>query len=99
MSTSDSGGSTGELRDQFGVLPPGDIRRAIVALSHDTSIARKLFEYRFKGSRMDGHTIGNLLITALADITRSSEESIQKLSDMFDVRGKVIPVTLDDIHL
>ncbi|MDP2103980.1 MAG: YvcK family protein, partial [Candidatus Gracilibacteria bacterium] len=100
VSVSDSGGSTGEIRDQFGILPPGDIRRAIAALSEDTGIVRKLFEYRFKaGNRMAGHTIGNLLLTALADITGDFEKAIKELSEMFDVRGKVIPVTLDDIQL
>ncbi|MDD5197836.1 MAG: YvcK family protein [Candidatus Gracilibacteria bacterium] len=100
VSVSDSGGSTGEIRDQFGILPPGDIRRAIVALSEDTGIVRKLFEYRFKaGNRMSGHTIGNLLLTALTDITGTFEKGIQELSEMFQVRGKVIPVTLDDTQL
>lgn len=100
VSVSDSGGSTGEIRDQFGILPPGDIRRAIVALSEDTGIVRKLFEYRFKaGNRMSGHTIGNLLLTALTDITGDFEKGVQELSDMFDVHGKVIPVTLDDTQL
>lgn len=100
VSVCDSGGSTGEIRDQFGILPPGDIRRAIVALSEDTGIVRKLFEYRFKaGNRIAGHTIGNLLLTALTDITGDFEKGIQELSEMFQVRGKVIPVTLDDIQL
>lgn len=100
MSVSDSGGSTGEIRDQFGILPPGDIRRAIAALSEDTGIVRKLFEYRFKaGNRMAGHTIGNLLLTALADITGDFEKGIEELGELFDMKGKVIPVTLDDIQL
>lgn len=100
VSVSDSGGSTGEIRDQFGILPPGDIRRAIAALSEDTSIVRKLFEYRFKKeSRLGGHTVGNLLLTALTDITGNFENGIQELCEMFDVRGKVIPVTLDDTQL
>lgn len=100
VSVSDSGGSTGEIRDQFGILPPGDIRRAIAALSEDTGIVRKLFEYRFKaGNRMAGHTIGNLLLTALADITGDFEKGIEELGELFDMKGKVIPVTLDDIQL
>jgi uncharacterized cofD-like protein len=58
VSVADSGGSTGELRDEFGILPPGDIRRAILALSEDAEIVRRLFEYRFKtGNRMSGHTV------------------------------------------
>lgn len=81
-------------------MPPGDIRRAIVALSEDTGIVRKLFEYRFKaGNSITGHTIGNLLLTALTDITGNFEKGIQELSDMFHIRGKVIPVTLDDTQL
>ena len=69
VSVADSGGSTGELRDEFGILPPGDIRRAIVALSGDSEIVRRLFEYRFReGSAIAGHTVGNLLLTALSDM-------------------------------
>lgn len=100
VSVADSGGSTGELRDEFGILPPGDIRRAIVALSGDTEVVRRLFEYRFKeGSGIAGHTVGNLLLTALSDIMGDFERGIEELSGMFDVRGKVIPVTLDDVSL
>ena len=100
VSMADSGGSSGELRDEFGILPPGDIRRAIVALSGDTEIVRRLFEYRFKeGSGIAGHTVGNLLLTALSDIMGNFERGIEELSVMFDVRGKVIPVTLDDVSL
>ena len=100
VNVADSGGSTGILRDEFGILPPGDIRRAIVAMSEDTGMVRKLFEYRFKKeSSVSGHTVGNLLLTALADITGSFEGGIQELSEMFDVRGRVIPVTLGDIQL
>ncbi|MBP7201943.1 MAG: YvcK family protein [Propionivibrio sp.] len=100
VTVADSGGSTGELRDEFGILPPGDIRRAIVALSEDTEVVRRLFEYRFKeGRRIAGHTVGNLLLTALSDIMGDFERGIEELSDMFDVHGKVIPVTLDNVHL
>lgn len=99
VSVSDSWWSTWELRDEFGILPPWDIRRAIVALSQDTVMVRKLFEYRFKESRLRWHTIGNLLLTALADIWGNFEEWIKILSDMFFVKGKVIPVTLDNIQL
>ena len=100
VTVADSGGSTGELRDEFGILPPGDVRRAIVALAEDTDVVRRLFEYRFKiGRRIAGHTVGNLLLTALSDITGDFERGIEELSTMFNVHGKVIPVTLDDVHL
>jgi uncharacterized cofD-like protein len=100
VTVADSGGSTGELRDEFGILPPGDVRRAIVALAEDTGMVRRLFEYRFKeGRSIAGHTIGNLLLTALTDITGDFERGIEELSEMFSVRGKVIPVTLDNVSL
>ena len=100
VSVADSGGSTGELRDEFGILPPGDIRRAIVALAEDTEVVRRLFEYRFKeGHSIGGHTIGNLLLTALSDIMGDFERGIEELSEMFNVHGKVIPVTLENVSL
>jgi len=99
VSVADSWWSTWELRDEFGILPPWDIRRALVALSQNTTMVRKLFEYRFKESRLAGHTIGNLLLTALADIWGNFEEGIKILSEMFFVKWKVIPVTLDNIEL
>ena len=100
VTAADSGGSTGELRDEFGILPPGDVRRAIVALAEDTEVVRRLFEYRFmEGKRIAGHTVGNLLLTALSDIMGDFERGIEELCTMFDVRGKVIPVTLDNVHL
>ena len=100
VTVADSGGSTGELRDEFGILPPGDVRRAIVALADDTEVVRRLFEYRFKeGRSIAGHTVGNLLLTALTDIMGDFERGIEELSEMFDVHGKVIPVTLDNVSL
>ena len=100
VTVADSGGSTGELRDEFGILPPGDVRRAIVALAEDTEVVRRLFEYRFKeGRSIAGHTVGNLLLTALSDIMGDFERGIEELSEMFNVHGKVIPVTLDNVHL
>ncbi|MCP4523413.1 MAG: YvcK family protein, partial [Candidatus Gracilibacteria bacterium] len=97
---SDSGGSTGLLRDEFGVLPPGDIRRAILALSTESDILRKLFEYRFeKESSVSGHTVGNLLLTALADITGDFGDGIKEINKMFKVHGKVVPVTMAQSNL
>ncbi|MFA5126071.1 MAG: gluconeogenesis factor YvcK family protein [archaeon] len=99
VSMMDSGGSTGILRDEFGVLPPGDVRRCLVALS-DSTIMRELFEYRFKkGKALNGHTVGNLLLTALNEITGSDEEAILKASDILRIKGKVLPVTLNNCHL
>ncbi len=103
ISMADSGGSTGRLRDEFGHLPPGDVRKALVALApdDDTSlILRKLFEYRFeKGDGLSGHTFGNLFLTALTEITGSLDMAIAETSHILNIRGRVIPVTLTDTHL
>ena len=95
VTMSDSWWSTGKLRDEFGILPPWDLRRAILALSQEDILLRKLFEYRFdKSSSVSGHTVWNLLITAMADITWDFEKWIVEISKMFRVKWKVVPVTL-----
>ena len=96
----DSGGSSGRLRDEFGVLPPGDIRQSLVALSGDASILRKLFDYRYvKGESLQGHSFGNLFLTALADITGGMDKAIIEASRVLNIKGKVLPVTTDQAHL
>lgn len=100
VSVVDSGGTAGYLRDMFGILPPGDFRRSLVALAEDTDTVRKLFEYRFEDeSPIGGNKLGNLLITALTDITGSFEGALDTASRMLRVRGRVIPVTLEDVHI
>jgi uncharacterized cofD-like protein len=100
VSMSDSGGSTGVLRDEFWILPPGDIRRALLALSDESELFRKLFSYRFgRDTSVNGHTIGNLLLTAMADITWSFEAGLDEISEIMKVRGKVVPVTLEKSDL
>ncbi len=95
VTMSDSWWSTWKLRDEFGILPPWDLRRAILALSQEDILLRKLFEYRFdKSSSVSGHTVWNLLITAMADITWDFEKWIREISKMFRVKWKVVPVTL-----
>ena len=99
----DSGGSSGRLRDEFGALPTGDIRRCLVALSPDDAAGlqlRRLFEYRFeRGEGLNGHSFGNLFLTALADIAGGLVPAIEAATSVLNVRGRVIPVTLDDVHL
>lgn len=101
VSMADDGGSTGVLREEFGTLPPGDIRRALVALSAtDNETVSKLFNYRFKGKgTLSGHSMGNLLLTALEKITGSFEGAVQEAVKILNVEGKVIPVTLKDTYL
>lgn len=100
VAMSDSGGSTWVLRDEFGILPPWDVRRAVLALSDKSELYRKLFEYRFdKLSSVSGHTVGNLLITAMADIEEDFEKWLNSVATMFDVKGLVIPVTKEKQNL
>lgn len=99
---SDNGGSSGRLRDEFGYLPPGDVRRCLVALAadDDSLLLRELFEYRFhRGEGLHGHTFGNLLLTALTDILGSTGQAIDEAAKLLRVEGRVLPVTLDDTTL
>jgi uncharacterized cofD-like protein len=102
VSMSDNGGSSGRLRDEFGYLPPGDVRRCLVALASDDDslLLRQLFEYRFdRGLGLDGHTFGNLLLTALTDILGSTDSAIDEAGRLLRIRGRVLPVTLTDTTL
>ena len=99
VSMADDGKSTGILRDQYGVLPPGDVRRALVALSEDSGMMRKLFEYRFKNGDFAGHSVGNLLLSALEKITGNFAVAVEESSKILNVKGNVIPVTLGNVKL
>lgn len=102
VSMMDSGGSNRILRDEFGILPTSDIRQCIVALASDkgNGLIRELFTYRFQnGIGIEGMTFGNLFMAAVADIYHSQEEAIEKTCRLLDVKGKIIPVTLDNSHL
>jgi len=95
----DSGGSTGRLRDQLGVLPPGDLRQALVALSDSQQIWRDLFVYRFESGDLREHNFGNIFLSALEKMTGSIEEAIDLASFILNVRGEVVPVTFDRCEL
>ena len=94
----DDGGSTGALRDEFGTLPPGDVRQCLVALS-DSPKVRDLFNYRFDSGPMDGHSFGNILLTALEKMTGNFSEAVETASEILRIDGMVIPATLDNIRL
>lgn len=99
VTVSDDGGSSGRLVEEFDVLPPGDIRRLLYTLSDADEIAG-LFEYRFSSNGdLDGHTIGNLLLTALTNIQGNFPRAIQAASQLLSVRGQIIPVTLESTVL
>ena len=100
VSVADDGGSSGELRRSMGVLPPGDIRNCLAALSDDEELLTQLFQYRFaSGTGIGGHTLGNLLITALAENTGSFEQGVSESARVLAVRGRVLPSTLHDVKL
>lgn len=99
VAMSDSGGSTGVLRDELGALPPGDIRRALVALSQSPQIMRDLFNYRFENGGLGGHSFGNLFLTALEKITGDFEKAVDEAGKILAIKGNVIPVTKDFTHL
>ncbi len=94
----DDGSSTGILRDELGVLPPGDARQNLVALSESPKL-RELFTYRFSEGSLKGHTLGNLFLTALEKMTGKFAEGIEVASEVLNITGKVIPITLDNVRL
>ena len=101
VSMADDSGSTGVLREDFGILPPGDIRRALVALARtDNRILAKLFNYRFKtGTGLNGHSFGNLMLTALERLTGNFETAVDEAAKLLAVEGGVVPVTLTPARL
>ena len=93
VSMSDNGGSTGILRDELGVLPPGDIRQCLVALSEHSDVVRKLISYRFNSGSLKGHSFGNIFLAALEKVTGDFVEGVEIASEILKVNGKVIPIT------
>ena len=100
VSMADDGGSAGVLREEFGILPPGDVRRVLVAMAHSNDrMLSELFNYRFAEGGLKGHAFGNIMLTALTRLTGSFENAIYETSRILRVRGMVIPVTLDNVRL
>ncbi len=100
VSVCDDGSSTGVLREEFSIPAVGDIRRVLIALSETEPLVMKLFNYRFHTtSDLDGHTVGNLLLTASSEITGNLSDGIEALSKVFNLKGKVVPLTEDNVVL
>jgi uncharacterized cofD-like protein len=100
VTVADDGGSSGKLRREMGVLPPGDFRNCLIALADSESLLARLFQYRFgEGTGLDGHSFGNLFITAMAEITGSFERALAESSRVLAVQGRVLPSTLQDVML
>ena len=100
VTVGDDGGSSGRLREDMGILPPGDIRNCIAALADDENLITKLLQYRFKsGEGLEGHSFGNLFLTALCAITGDMVRAVKESSNVLSIRGRVLPSTLDDMKL
>ncbi|MFH1446026.1 MAG: gluconeogenesis factor YvcK family protein [Chloroflexota bacterium] len=100
VTVADNGGSSGKLRKDLGILPPGDIRNCLAALSNDEALISQIFQYRFSaGAGLEGHSLGNLLITALSEITGSFEEAVAESGRVLAIYGQVLPSTLSNVEL
>jgi uncharacterized cofD-like protein len=100
VTVTDEGGSSGRLRRDFRILPPGDIRNCLLALAEDETLFAKLFNYRFKsGLGLRGHSLGNLFLAALTNITRDFAKAVQVSSEILAIQGEIFPSTLSDVHL
>ena len=99
VTMADDGGSTGRLRDEFGVLPPGDLRQCLVALSDADVVMRQLFNHRFDRGDLKGHSFGNIFISTLEQVTGNLDEALDVVSKILNIRGRVMPVTFDKIAL
>lgn len=103
VTVADDGGSSGRLRRELGVLPPGDVRSCLVALADDEDLLARLFRYRFRGQGngegVSGHSFGNLFLTALTDLTGDFYQAILTAESILSVRGRIVPATLTDVRL
>lgn len=99
VSMADDGGSTGKLRDELGVLPPGDVRQCLVALSDSSDVLRELMNYRFENGGLKGHNFGNIFLSALEKIKGNFSEGVEEAAKILNVKGEVIPVTDTDTKL
>jgi len=100
VTVSDDGGSSGRLRDELQMLPPGDIRNCMVALSEDSTLLSRLFQYRFRGEGgLGGHSFGNLFLAALTEVTGDFVEAVRLSSEVLASKGRIYPATLNDVRL
>lgn len=93
VTMTDSGGSSGKLRDELGVLPPGDIRQCLVALSESSKLLRDMFNYRFEGGGLKGHSFGNIFLSTLEKNTGSMKKAIAEVGKILRIKGNVVPIT------
>jgi uncharacterized cofD-like protein len=99
VTVADDGGSSGRLRRELGMLPPGDIRNCLVGLADDESLMSRLFQYRFTDGGLEGHSFGNLFVAALTGVTGDFERAVQESTRILKVGGRVLPATLENVVL
>ena len=99
VTVADNGGGSGKLREEMGIMPPGDIRNCLVALANTEPIMSKILQYRFKEGSLRGQNLGNLFLAALTDITGSFEKAVHVTGNVLAITGKVLPITLEDVQL
>jgi len=100
VTVSDDGGSSGRLREELQMLPPGDIRNCMIALSEDSSLLSRLFRYRFRGDgELGGHSFGNLFLAALTEVTGDFTEAVRLSSEVLASKGHIYPATISDVRL
>jgi len=99
VTVTDDGGSSGRLRKDLGVLPPGDVRNCMIALSEDEELLARVFQYRFSSGELEGHSFGNLFLTALSSITGDFAEAVKLSSGILKTRGEIVPSTLVNVDL
>lgn len=100
VTVADDGGSSGRLRQEFGIIPPGDIRNCIAALADEEQLITELFQYRFKtGHGLEGHSFGNLFLSVLCSITGNMVQAVKESSKVLNIRGRVLPASLDNLCL
>lgn len=99
VTVTDDGGSSGRLRDELNILPPGDIRNCMVALSEDEHLLAKLFKYRFDQGELEGHSFGNLFLAALCHVTGDFAQAVQTSSQILAARGRIFPATTENVTL
>jgi len=99
VTVADDGGSSGRLRDEYRILPPGDFRQCLIALADAEPLMKQLFDHRFKEGSLDGHSFGNLFIMAMADVTGNFEHALRESGKVLAVKGTILPSTLQDVTL
>src|SRR6202022_2789818 len=99
VTVADDGGSSGRLRDEYRILPPGDFRQCLIALADAEPLMKQLFDHRFKEGSLDGHSFGNLFIMAMADVTGNFEHALRESGKILAVKGTIVPSTLQDVTL